>query len=109
MAGAALGASPLGLALGRWSTRPDTRAVGTRASGRSAETMISGVRPQALALSIQGGLVFTGGALRRLCVGVGHDGRIRLSETPLPAERVLDATDRVVAPGFIDILGDNSS
>ncbi len=109
MAGAALGVSPLGLALGRSSTRSDPRAVAMRASGRASGTMISGIRPEALELSIQGGLVFTGGTLRPLCVGVGYDGRIRLSETPLPAERVLDATGRIVAPGFIDILGDNSS
>lgn len=42
-------------------------------------------------------------------MGVTHDGRIRLSDRPLPAESVIDATGRIVSPGFIDTLGDNSS
>lgn len=91
MAGLAFGASPLGRVLGR------------------AAPVVTGVRPAALALSIQGGLVFTNNALRSLCVGVTRAGRIQLSEVPLPAERVIDAAGRIVSPGFIDILGDNSS
>ena len=67
------------------------------------------MRSAGLALSIQGGLVFAGGALRSLTVGVTRDGRIQLSDAPLAADRVMDATGRIVAPGFIDILGDNSS
>lgn len=91
MAGVAIGVSPIGRLLGR------------------AGPVVSGVRPAGLALSIQGGLVFAGGTLRPLCVGVTRDGLIQLSEAPLPADRVIDATGRVVSPGFIDILGDNSS
>ena len=91
MAGMAIGASPIGKLLGR------------------ARPVVTGVRPAGLALSIQGGLVFAENALRRLCVGVTRDGLIQLSNAPLPAERVIDATGRVVSPGFIDILGDNSS
>lgn len=87
----ALGVSPLGKLLGR--------------SG----PVVTGVRPAALALSIEGGLVFTGNTLRSLCVGVTRDGLIQLSNAPLPADRVIDATGRIVSPGFIDILGDNSS
>ncbi|HET7621740.1 MAG TPA: amidohydrolase family protein [Gemmatimonadaceae bacterium] len=109
MAGVALGASPLGRVLGRGATRDLTRVSTTRATGRAGSAGVSGVRPAGLALAIQGGLVFTGGALRALAVGVADDGRIQLSETPLPADRVIDATGRIVAPGFIDILGDNSS
>jgi len=67
------------------------------------------VRSAGLALSIQGGLVYAGGTLRSLTVGVTRDGRIQLSDAPLEADRVMDATGRIVAPGFIDILGDNSS
>jgi N-acyl-D-aspartate/D-glutamate deacylase len=109
LAGTALGVTPVGLALGRWSARADARTVTGRAASRVGAPLLSGARSEELVLSIRNGLVFTGGAFQRLSVGVGRDGRIRLSETPLPAERVLDATDRVVAPGFIDILGDNSS
>jgi N-acyl-D-aspartate/D-glutamate deacylase len=91
MAGMALGVTPLGKVLGR--TGP----------------VVRGVRPAALALSIQGGLVFTGSSLRSICLGVTRDGRIQLSDSPIPADRVIDAAGRVVSPGFIDILGDNSS
>ena len=108
MAGMALGASPLGRAFGR-TAHGATRVSATRASGRAGEPGASGMRSARLALSIQGGLVFAGGTLRALTVGVTRDGRIQLSDSPLPADRVMDATDRIVAPGFIDILGDNSS
>jgi N-acyl-D-aspartate/D-glutamate deacylase len=109
MAGMALGASPLGRAFGRTAQHGATRVSTTRASDRTGRPGASGVRSAALALSIQGGLVFAGDALLPITVGVTRDGRIQLSEVPLPADRVIDATDRVVAPGFIDILGDNSS
>lgn len=111
MAGVALGASPLGRAFGR-TAQGATRVSTTRAAGRAGGASgagVTGVRPAGLALAIQGGLVFTGGALRALTVGVTDGGRIQLSEAPLPADRVIDATGRIVAPGFIDILGDNSS
>ncbi|HET7550531.1 MAG TPA: amidohydrolase family protein [Gemmatimonadaceae bacterium] len=109
MAGVALGASPLGRAFGRTARRDATRVSATRVSGRAGGPGASGVRSAGLALSIEGGLVFAGGTLLPLAVGVTHDGRIQLSDSPLPADRVMDATDRIVAPGFIDILGDNSS
>ena len=108
MAGMALGASPLGRAFAR-TAHGATRVSTTRASDRAGEHGASGVRSAGLALSIQGGLVVAGGTMLPLTVGVTRDGRIQLSDAPLPADRVLDATDRIVAPGFIDILGDNSS
>jgi N-acyl-D-aspartate/D-glutamate deacylase len=108
LAGMALGASPLGRVFAR-TTHGATRVSTTRASGRAGDPGASSVRSAGLALSIQGGLVFTGGTLRPITVGVTRDGRIQLSDSPLPADRVMDATDRIVAPGFIDILGDNSS
>jgi N-acyl-D-aspartate/D-glutamate deacylase len=92
MAGVALGATPI-----------------ARAFSRMGGPAVSGVRSAELAISIQGGLAFAEGKLRPLCVGITSEGRIHLSDTPLPARRVLDATNRIVAPGFIDILGDNSS
>jgi len=109
MAGVALGASPLARVFGRTAQPFTTRVNTTRAESRVGGAGISDVRSAGLALSIQGGLVFTGGALRSRAVGVTHDGRIQLSEKALPADRVIDATGRIVAPGFIDILGDNSS
>ena len=109
VAGVVLGASPLGRAFGRAEQQGATMVSTTRAAGRAAGPVVRGVGPAGLALSIQGGLVFAGNTLRPLSVGVTRDGRIQLSEVPLPADRVIDATDRIVSPGFIDILGDNSS
>ncbi|MBC7893597.1 MAG: amidohydrolase family protein [Sphingobacteriaceae bacterium] len=57
---------------------------------------------------IKNGYVFANGAFRKLSVGIAHDGTLRLSTAPLPADRSLDATGKVVSPGFIDILADNS-
>ena len=91
IAGVALGISPIGKLLGH--SRPT----------------VTGVQPASLRMAIQGGLVFTGNALRALNVGVRRDGRIELSDRPLQADTVIDATGRIVSPGFIDILGDNSS
>jgi len=108
IAGVALGASPLGRAFGR-TTQGGTRVSTTRASGRAGGPGASEVQSARLALSIQGGLVYAGGSLRSLTVGVTRDGLIQLSDAPLAADRVMDATGRIVAPGFIDILGDNSS
>jgi N-acyl-D-aspartate/D-glutamate deacylase len=109
MAGMALGASPLGRAFSRAAQPGATRVSTTRVGGRAGGAAESGVRSAGLALCIRGGIVFTGNALRPLSVGVTRDGRIELSDLPLPADRVIDATGRIVSPAFIDILGDNSS
>lgn len=108
MAGVALGASPLGRALER-TVQGVPRVSTMRASGHAGGPGASEAQSAALALSIEGGLVYAGGTLRALTVGVTRDGRIQLSDAPLTADRVMDATGRIVAPGFIDILGDNSS
>ena len=42
-------------------------------------------------------------------IGVTVDGKLTVSKTPLTAARIIDAEGNVVAPGFIDVLADNSA
>ena len=42
---------------------------------------------------------------RKLNVGIQGDRIVTLSETPLEAERVIDAQGLIVSPGFIDVHG----
>ena len=58
---------------------------------------------------IKGGRVFTQGALKSLNVGITYGGKLKLSEAPLEGRTVIDASSKIVSPGFIDILGDNAS
>jgi N-acyl-D-aspartate/D-glutamate deacylase len=103
LTGIAVGISPLGaLARGLAAQSGAARPAGPT-------TPITGVRSAALRIAINGGRAFVDGALRPLSVGVTADGRLRVSDRALPADTVIDATGRVVSPGFIDVLGDNSS
>lgn len=58
-------------------------------------------------LVLRGGRWFDGGAWRSDDLGVDAAGRIRLG-TGLTAAEALDVEGRVIAPGFIDVLADNS-
>ena len=58
---------------------------------------------------IKGGRVFTQGALKSMELGVTHGGKIKLSEVPLEGQTTINASGKIVSPGFIDILGDNAS
>lgn len=60
-------------------------------------------------IAIKNGQVFTGRTLEKKWVGVKWDGTLTLSDQALEAENVLDATGKIVSPGFIDILADNAS
>ncbi len=68
------------------------------------------VRPVAerLLYAIRNGNVFVGGAFRKGTVGIAADGTLRLSDGLLLAQHELDATGKIVSPGFIDILADDS-
>lgn len=58
---------------------------------------------------IQNGRVFSGGSFRALSVGITETGTLRLSEVPLRGRRMIDATGKIVVPGFIDILADDAA
>ena len=60
-------------------------------------------------LVIKNGRSFINGSWDNYYIGVTPDGKLAVSKTPLAAARVIDADGDVVAPGFIDILADNSS
>ncbi|MCS6796851.1 MAG: nitrate reductase, partial [Raineya sp.] len=42
-------------------------------------------------------------------IGIDYNGKLKISPTPLQAEQEIDATGKVVSPGFIDILADNAN
>ncbi|MGD1841743.1 MAG: amidohydrolase family protein [Thermonemataceae bacterium] len=58
---------------------------------------------------IQNGSVFTKGSLRSVNVGITQKNRIVLSKEAITGKQIIDATGKVVSPGFIDILADNAS
>ena len=58
---------------------------------------------------IENGMVYFRGTLQKLTVGIDGFGKLKISETPLKGGQVIDATNRIVSPGFIDILADNSA
>jgi len=59
---------------------------------------------------IRNGSFFVEDKLRNgIFLGINHEGKIKLSDTPLQGLQEIDATDKIVSPGFIDILADNAS
>lgn len=64
--------------------------------------------PEPLEWVIQNGTVWADGKLQPLSVGVTQSGRLFVSEGALKAKQVLDATGKIVSPGFVDILADDS-
>ncbi|MBM3297533.1 MAG: amidohydrolase family protein, partial [Candidatus Aminicenantes bacterium] len=67
-------------------------------------------RPRRVGLSPghQKGAAFVGGSWGTPDIGVTGDGTLIVSEAPLEGAFVLQAEGKVVSPGFIDILADNS-
>ena len=105
LAGMAVGASPAAALLAA-AARP---LAASGALPPAAGPVVSGVRAHGLALAITGGRAYLDGVLRAATVGVTADGRLRIVDGAFDAERTVDATGKVVSPGFIDILGDNSA
>lgn len=46
--------------------------------------------------------------LKKVFVGITQDGKIRLSETPIKGKIEINASGKIVSPGFVDILADNA-
>ncbi|MBM3295212.1 MAG: amidohydrolase family protein [Candidatus Aminicenantes bacterium] len=84
------------------SNNPATGAAGGR-GGRERPG-----RPAGYSLVIKGARAYVGGRWSEPDIGVAEDGRLVVGAAPLPGESVLRAEGKVAAPGFIDILGDNS-
>ncbi len=78
-------------------------------AGADQQPPPAGTDPTDIPLIIKNGTAYVAGKWQRLDIGVTSDGRLRLSLEPLPGQQTIDATGKVVSPGFIDILADNSS
>lgn len=66
------------------------------------------VREPKYKLVINHGKVFTGTEIKEVNVGITQTNKIKISKRRLKGEQALDATGKIVSPGFIDILGDNA-
>src|ERR1700752_797400 len=64
--------------------------------------------PPGVSMVLRGGKAFYQNRWQTIDVGIDFSGRLRFGNN-LPAQYVLDVKDRVIAPGFIDILADNST
>lgn len=59
---------------------------------------------------IKNGSVFLENQLKKdVFVGINQEGRLKISETPLQGVQEIDASGKIVSPGFIDILADNAA
>lgn len=65
--------------------------------------------PYVLETVIKNGQVYYQDSIQDLFVGITYDGKILVSKHELYGEKEIDATGKIVSPGFIDILADNSS
>lgn len=59
-------------------------------------------------LVVANGTVFSGGKLQPLNIGVTAEGKLRLHEAALQGDKVINASNKIVSPGFVDILADDS-
>ena len=58
---------------------------------------------------IKNGKVLANGKWENPYVGITNEGKIQLTYKPILGDTEIDATNKVVSPGFIDILADNSA
>jgi N-acyl-D-aspartate/D-glutamate deacylase len=57
---------------------------------------------------IKNGKVFTNNQLKPLYVGVTWDNKLKISAEAISGKTEIDASGKIVSPGFIDILADNA-
>lgn len=60
-------------------------------------------------LVISGGKAFINGQWQTPFIGITPEGRLKINPVELPGDQYINATGLIVAPGFIDILADNSA
>ena len=68
----------------------------------------AGPEPPGLSLVLRGGRAFYQGRWQTIDVGIDFGNRLHFGNN-LSSAHVLNVKDRVIAPGFIDILADNST
>lgn len=85
-----------GLAAAAWYSDA-ARPAGLKTAGAEA------------AYVLRGGSSFIDGRWGKYDIGITTGGRLIVSKQPLTCHYVINVTGRVVSPGFIDILADNSS
>ena len=84
-------------------------AVAAMTMPAKAERVAAATTGERLDFVIKNGRSFINGAWDKYAIGVTSGGKLIVSKAPLIADRVIDAAGKVVAPGFIDILADNSA
>ena len=58
---------------------------------------------------IENGDVFINGKFQKVYLGIDSNGKLKISHDILKAKETIDTSGKIVSPGFIDILADNSS
>lgn len=81
--------------------------AGLKLSSCQTPSAVSSVESQALPFVLRGGKAFYQNRWQTIDVGIDSNGRLKLGNDLRGAETV-NVTGKVVSPGFIDILADNS-
>ena len=73
---------------------------------RSATIKVAGPEVEYV---LRGGQTYIDGRWCSCDIGITPRGRLVVSKSPIPCHYVINVSGRVVSPGFIDILADNSA
>ena len=69
--------------------------------------VVESVQPQALPFVLQGGKAFFQGKWQTIDVGIDGSGKLRFGNS-LRGQETVNVSGKIVSPGFVDILADNS-
>jgi N-acyl-D-aspartate/D-glutamate deacylase len=69
--------------------------------------VVESVEPQSLPMVLQGGKAFYQNKWQTLDIGIDASGRLRFGNN-LRGQQTLNVSGKIVSPGFVDILADNS-
>lgn len=95
-------------ALSRLLVAGASTLIGCSSSGKQQAKVTESAPTEQFKLVIKNGTVFSDGILQKLNVGITTEGTLRLHEVDLQGEKVIDASGKIVSPGFVDILADDS-